>query len=322
MPEPRAHQAHDARPAATAQGAPRADTAGRAALFVVAASAAFATSGPLARLARPVHPISIAFGRVALAALLLCALDARGIARGLAGLSGRRRAGIFGAGVLLAAHFALFLWGLDRTSLPAAVSLVSLEPLSVVLCSWLIFGIRPTRLEQVGVFLATAGAVLIAEGAGTGEHRLDGDLLVVGAVVLYGFYVAAARGLRDALPARSSAALVYLSAALALAAALPLTPGALDGLSPPPTRAALAITALALIPTVLGHTAVQAAARWMSPSIVALVSPGETLGGIAIGAALLGAVPTSTEIAGAAIILGGSTVAVLGARRPPPPSPS
>jgi drug/metabolite transporter (DMT)-like permease len=224
---------------------------------------------------------------------------------------------VLGAGVLLAVHFALFLWGLDRTSLPAAVSLVSLEPLGVVLCSWFLFGIRPTRAEQIGVLVATAGAVLIAQGAGTGEHRLTGDLLVLGAVVLYGFYVAAARGFRDALPARSYAALVYAGATIALAAALPLTPGALDGLSPPPVRAALAVAALALIPTVLGHTAVQAAARWMSPSTVALVCPGETLGGIAIGAAMLGAVPTPTEIVGASIILGGSTIAILGSRGRP-----
>lgn len=308
-------------PAATTARPPHTVTAGRAALFVVVAGAAFSTSSPLARLARPVHPLSIAFGRVALAAIVLCAIDLGGVARGLAGLSARQRAGVLGAGVLLAVHFTLFLWGLDQTSLPAAVSLVSLEPLSVVLCSWAFFRIRPTRLEQIGVLLATAGAVLIAQGAGTGEHRLQGDLLVVGAVALYGFYVAAARGLRDALPARSYAALVYAGAALALAAALPLTPGALDGLSPPPLRAVLAVVALALIPTVLGHTAVQAAARWMSPSVVALVSPGETLGGIAIGLALLGAVPTSTEIAGAAIILAGSTAAILGARRPPPPPP-
>jgi drug/metabolite transporter (DMT)-like permease len=292
-------------------------TPSRAALFVVLAGAAFSTSGPLARLARPVHPISIAFGRVALAALVLWALDLRGVACALAALSPRRRAGVFGAGVLLAVHFALFLWGLDRTSLPAAVSLVSLEPLSVVLCSWLLFGIRPTRAEQIGVLVATAGAILIAQGAGTGEHSLAGDLLVLGAVVLYGFYVAAAREFRDALPARSYAALVYAGAAIALTAALPLTPGALDGLSPPPVRAGLAVAALALIPTVLGHTAVQAAARWMSPSIVALVSPGETLGGIALGAAWFGTLPTLTEIVGASIIVGGSTIALLGSRRRP-----
>ncbi|WP_437576504.1 DMT family transporter [Sorangium sp. So ce887] len=291
-------------------------TARSAALFVVLASLAFASSGPLARYARPVHPLFIAFGRVALAAVALSLLDLRGIARSAAGLSLRQRAAVLTAGLLLAVHFALFLWGLDRTSLAAALSLISLEPLAVVLCAWAFFRVRPTRSEQAGVLLATAGAIVIASASGAGDHRLSGDLMVVGATVLYGLYVSFARALRDALPARSYAALVYASAAVFLAAALPAAPGALEGVAPPPAHAAVAIVALALVPTLVGHTAVQAAARRMSPSIVALVSPGETLGGIVIGALWLDALPTAAEIAGAGIILAGATVAIFGSSSP------
>ncbi|WP_438006295.1 DMT family transporter [Sorangium sp. So ce321] len=288
-------------------------TARGAAFFVVLASLAFAASGPLARYARPVHPLFIAFGRVALAAAALSLVDLRSLARSVAALSLRQRAAVLGAGLLLAVHFALFLWGLDRTSLASALSLISLEPLAVVLCAWVFFRVRPTRAEQAGVLLATAGAVIIARGAGAGDHRLSGDLMVVGATLLYGLYVSFARALRDALPARSYAALVYTSAALFLAAALPAAPGALEGVAPPPAHAVVAIVALALVPTLIGHTAVQAAARRMSPAIVALVSPGETLGGIVIGALWLDAIPTAVEIAGAAVILVGATVAILGA---------
>ncbi len=300
----------------TAASASRPARARDAVLFVALASAAFATSSPLARWGRPAHPLVLAFGRVALAGLLLFALDAGGVLASLRALAPRQRWSVVGAGALLAAHFALFLWGLDRTSLPAAVSLVSLEPLSVVLCAWAFFDLRPTRLERAGVLAATAGAVLVASGAGSGEHRLLGDLLVVGAVVLYGFYVSAARALRDALPARRYAALVYLAAAITLLPALLAVP-ATEGnvIWPVPAHAAAAIVALALVPTVLGHTAVQTAARRLSPSVVALVSPGETLGGIVIGAVALAAVPTTTEIAGALVVLAGSTMAIAGARR-------
>ena len=296
--------------AASAPGQPV--TPRGAALFVLLASAAFSLSGPLARYARPVHPLFIAFGRVAIAALILSLLDVRGLARSVSRLSVRQGAAVLGAGFLLAAHFALFLWGLDRTSLPAALSLVSLDPLCVVFTAWLLFGVRPRRSEQIGVLLATAGGALVANGAGSGEHRLGGDLMVVGSVILFGFYFALARGLRDALPTLSYAAAVYGSAALFLAAALLAVPGALDGVAPPPVHASLAIVALALIPTILGHTAIQAAARRMSPTIVALVSPGETLGGIVIGALWLGAIPTTTELTGAVVILGGAVIAILG----------
>ena len=86
-----------------------------------------------------------------------------------------------------------------------------------------------------------------------------------------------------------------------------------------PAHAAVAILGLAFIPTVIGHTAVQTAARSLSPATVALVSPGETLGGQAIGAWLLHALPTRLETIGAVIIVAGAGLAIAGARKPEVP---
>ncbi len=292
----------------------------RAAAFVLVAGIAFATSSPLARLARPAHPVGVALGRVAIAALVLFLLDARGAIRALASAPRSARLAVIGSGALLGAHFACFLLGLDATSLPAAIALVSLEPLSVVLVAWIAFGDRPRRGESLGVLVATAGAIVVAGGAGSGEHRLVGDLLVVAAVVLYGGYVAAARAVRDAIPARASAAAVYMVAAIVLVPILLVAP-AREGsvIWPVPAHAAVAIVALALVPTLIGHTGVQTAARTLSPSTVALVSPGETVFGIAISALFLGAWPTASEWAGAALVVVGATLAiVLGPRVPAP----
>src|SRR3954470_20101270 len=143
-----------------------------AALFVIFASAAFSVASPLARHARPTHPLFVAFGRLAVAAIILLALDARAIPGAVRGLTARQRGTVFLAGALLAAHFACFLWGLDPTSLPAAVSLISLEPLAVVVCAWALLGVAPSRAQQLGVALATLGAIVVAQGAGEGEHRL------------------------------------------------------------------------------------------------------------------------------------------------------
>jgi drug/metabolite transporter (DMT)-like permease len=282
---------------------------------VIFAGAAFSTASPLARWARPVDPFVIAFGRLAIAAVVLSALENRAMLAALRGLGTKQRATVLAAGALLGAHFACFLWGLDHTSLPAAVSLVSLEPLSVVVCAWALLGVSPSRYEQLGVALATAGAVVVASGAGIGEHRLAGDLGVIAAVVLFGLYLAVARALKDALPARSYAALVYTSASLVLAALLVAVPAAFEAPAwPLPTRGLVAILVLGLVPTVLGHTAVQTASRTLPPAIVALASPGETLGSIAIGAVMLGAVPTANELVGAAIILAGSALAIIAPR--------
>jgi drug/metabolite transporter (DMT)-like permease len=288
-----------------------------AALFVLFASAAFATASPLARWARPTHPLLLAFGRLAVAAVVLGAADLGALPAAVRGLDAKQRWTVLGAGAILAAHFACFLWGLDHTSLPAAVSLVSLEPLGVVVCAWAILGVSPSRAERIGVGLATLGAVVVAQGVGSGDHRLAGDLAVLAAVALFGLYLTVARALKDALPARSYAALVYASASVVLALTLALTPSAFASPSwPLAPRAIVAILALGVIPTVLGHTAVQTASRTLPPAIVALVSPGETVGSIAIGAALLATMPSGVELAGAAIILMGAVVAIATPRGP------
>lgn len=286
-------------------------------MFVALASAAFAVSSPIARVARPAHALFVAFGRVALAAIVLFAIDPVGVWKHWKEISNATRLRIATCGALLGAHFALFQLGLDKTSLPAAVSLVSLEPVGVVLAAYLFFRESPTRREQVGVFLATLGAGVIAFAAGTGEHKLDGDLIVLASVALYGFYVAAARSIRNALPARHAGSMIYAVAAMVIFVALPFA-GALTNVPTLPLRSFIAISAIALIPTVIGHTSVQAASRILPPAIVSLVSPGETLGGLIIAAAFLNEVPKGQEVIGAAMILTGVLVAIFGPVSPAP----
>jgi len=281
--------------------------------LVVIASLAFATSGPLGKLSSGIPAIAVASLRTGLAAIVLALVDLRGLARALRALTRRQRVGVVVAGALLAAHFAFFLAGLVATSLAAAVALVSLEPLAVVLAAFLAFRLRPTRLELAGLVVATLGAIVVASAAGAGEHRIFGDLLVLVAVVLFGAYVAAARGLRDAMPATPYAAAVYGTASIVL---LPFAVPLMVTSDAPSMRASAAVLGLALVPTLIGHTIVQRAARTAPPALVALVCPGETLGAILIGAVAMGTPPTTREACGAAIVLLGAILAIGGQRRP------
>jgi drug/metabolite transporter (DMT)-like permease len=289
-------------------------TRGGTVLLIAVASLAFATSGPLGKISATFPAFAVAALRTGIAAVVLALVDRRGFVSALRGLSRRQRAGVVVAGALLGGHLAFFLAGLATTSLAAAVSLVSLEPLAVVLAAFVAFRLKPTRLELIGLLVATAGAIVVASAAGAGEHRLTGDLVVLLAVVLFGAYVASARGLRDALPATPYAAAVYGTSALVL---LPLAlPIAIVHGELPSFRASSAILGLALIPTLIGHTIVQRAARDAPPALVALVCPGETLGAIAIGAFAMGTPPSPREGIGAAIVLAGATIAILGQRPP------
>jgi drug/metabolite transporter (DMT)-like permease len=288
----------------------------RAVLIVVGASTAFAMSSPIARLASPAHPLLIAAGRLVVASLILGLADAPGLIRSWKRLSRRQLGVTLFAGLLLAAHFALFQWGLVTTSLPAAVSLVSLEPLAVIVVASVVFGIFPRRAEQIGILTATVGAVVLGSQADKGEHRVLGDLCIVGSVVIYGGYVACARGLRDALPARHYTPIVYGAAAIVTMAALPFVhdtgDATLHGLA---MKSWGYIVLLGLIPTAVGHTLVQLGARTLSPSVIALVSPGETLGSLLLLALAFGAHLSGIEAIGALAILAGAGVTLFAQRR-------
>ncbi len=259
-------------------------------------------------MARDLSFAPIAAGRCGVAAVVLLAVAPLTTWRAARALDARRRGALVLAGLLLAAHFAFFLGGLLATSLAAASALVSLEPLAVVVAAWVAFRETPTRMQQVGLGIAMVGAAVVARSAGQGEHRLAGDALVLVAVVLFGAYVAMARGLRSAMPMTSYAACVYLVATLAL---VPVAMLGRARVSSAPAIAWLAVVGLGLMPTLIGHTLLQRAARHVPASIVALASPGETVGAILLGAAL-GMAPTPTEWAGAAIVVIGAAVAARG----------
>ena len=114
---------------------------------------------------------------------------------------------------------------------------------------------------------------------------------------------------RDALPPLPYAAAVYAVSTLFLLP-LALYLGLHAGMPRP--QSSLAILGLALIPTLIGHTLVQRVARRAPPVLVALVSPGETVGSLAIGALLLHTAPTPREGIGCALVLAGATLAVTG----------
>lgn len=241
--------------------------------------------------------------------MVLALVMPRVFVRSIGALDARQRRVVVAAGALLAGHFTLWFAGLARTSLSAAVALISLEPLAVVGAAFVWHGLRPSRRELGGLVLAVFGAAVVASGAGVGEHHLVGDLLVFGCVLLYGVYVAAARRLREAMPAIPYVASVYGSAALLLA------PFAIVLSAPTLSRqSSLALAGLVLLPTLVGHTLMNVAARRASPVIAALVCPGETLGALAIGSFAMGTPPTMREALGALVVLFGATVATL----PPP----
>ncbi|MFN2384121.1 MAG: DMT family transporter [Gemmatimonadota bacterium] len=248
-------------------------------------------------------PLAIAFLRMALAAAGLLAIA--GVTRTRFWRAWRGTAWWTGAAaaLLLAIHLALWIASLAYTTVAASVVLVCTQPVFVALLGWIALRERPARAAWVGMGLALAGTMVIAGGDVALDRRaLFGDMLaLLAALVISGYYVLGRhlRATTDLLPyvvVVFSLAAAWLGLAVA-AAGVPI--GGYDAT----TWAALA--GLAIVPTIIGHSAMNFALRYLRAYEVNVAILGEPVGATLWAALLLAELPGPATVVGGTLILGG-----------------
>ncbi|MEX2583593.1 MAG: DMT family transporter [Gemmatimonadota bacterium] len=217
------------------------------------------------------------------------------------------------AGLLLAGHFTAWIASVQLTSVAASVALVSTQPVWVALIAIAVLREYPTPRQWIGISLAVVGAAVIGAGdLGAGSDPLLGDMLaLLGAVLVAGYYVIG-RKLRGSIGIWPYVTIVYGFAAVFLLLALLATDPA--SVAPHPARDWLVFLALALGPTMIGHTGQNWALRYLPAYAVNLTLLGEPVGATLIAWVLpqIAEVPPVEAVIGGALILGGIT---LGLRR-------
>jgi drug/metabolite transporter (DMT)-like permease len=150
-------------------------------------------------------------------------------------------------------------------------------------------------------------AILVGFAPALSGRALLGDLLAIGSAIAFAVYSVVGRAQRERFSLFDYAAGVYGWGALWL---LPLAawqaPGSQYGMAP-----ALAIAGLGVGPLGTGHTLYNAALRRVPATYVNLIATLEVVGGVVLGAWLLGEAPTASSLAGAAIVLAGILLVVL-----------
>lgn len=248
-------------------------------------------------------PLSIAFWRMALATAVLGAVCAGARVRFWRAWRGVDWWTGTAAALLLALHFGCWIASLEYTSVAASVVLVSTQPVFVAVLGRAFLRERPSGRAWLGIGLAVAGTAVIA-GADLALDRraLFGDVLaLLGALWISGYYVLAKvlRASKDLVP---YVTVVYgLTAAWLFVAAL-ASGSALAGWGPG-TWAALA--GLALGPTILGHSSMNYALRYLPAFQVNVAILGEPVGAALWAALLLAERPGAGTWAGGALVLGG-----------------
>jgi drug/metabolite transporter (DMT)-like permease len=267
-----------------------------------------------------VSSLTIAAGRLVFATLALAPFVLVRHRAALARLTARELRLAALAGLFLAAHFALWIASLERTTVASSVVLVTTTPLWVGLLSPLVLREPLTRRLAIGMALALAGGVIVGLGGADGTRAatagagrggaLLGDLMALSGAWMMAGYLMVGRRLRTGLTLVPYVFVVYGMAAVLLTVAMAATGRSLFGLAP---VTYLWLVLLALVPQLLGHSSFNWALRYLPASFVAIALLGEPVGSGALAYGLLHEVPTPLELGGAALILSGIAVAALGA---------
>ncbi|HEY9700650.1 MAG TPA: DMT family transporter [Trichocoleus sp.] len=255
---------------------------------------------------------------LAAARLTLAALALIPAWRGFSVVTLRSSAALFSiaAGLFLAVHFATWITSLSYTSIAASATLVTTNPVWVALLSWLWFGEKPRLLTVVGILITLVGGLLVAIGgagtANTASNPLLGDFLaLVGSWAVSLYFLLGREAQRRGLTISHHITLTYTTAALLLLP-LPLLFGTAYTGYPIPVYGYIFL--MALFPQLIGHTSLNWAVRWVSPTLVTLAILAEPVGSSFLGAIVFQENPGGMVIAGAIVILGGVAVAALGTR--------
>ena len=247
--------------------------------------------------------VSIAFWRMALATAALVAFCGAARIRFWRAWRGVDWWTGAAAALLLALHFACWISALEYTSVAASGVLVSMQPVFVAVLGRAFLRERPSGFAWAGIALAVAGTGVIAGADFALDRRaLFGDLLaLLGAFWISGYYVLARflRATKDLVP---YVTVIYGATAGWLLVGALASGSALSGWSGG-TWAALA--GLAIGPTILGHSAMNYALRYMPAFQVNVAVLGEPIGAALWAALLLAERPPAATGIGGALILAG-----------------
>jgi drug/metabolite transporter (DMT)-like permease len=247
--------------------------------------------------------LAIAFYRMLFTALLLLPFTLTGSRGEFRTIGGRDLSLALLSGVFLALHFAVWNISLRYTSVASSTVLVTMQPLFVVGLGVVLFREKLSLQAIAGAAVTLVGSIII--GAGDfqlGGLALRGDLLAFSGALFFAVYVLIGRSLRARLSVLPYVTLVYGAASLVLlllmaVARTPLYPyHALDW---------LLFLALAVIPTILGHTVFNWALRYVKAAVVSVSVLGEPVGATILAILVLGEKPGLAQLAGGLVIISG-----------------
>ena len=203
--------------------------------------------------------------------------------------------------LFLALHFGLWITSLSYTTIASSVILVTSHPAFVAVFSYFLWKERLNKLNILGIAAALAGVAVINYGDfALSSRAVLGDLMALAASFAMGAYLIIGRQMRKRIDSLGYLTLIYTGAGLMLLLVLLFTGERLSGYS---ATTYLMFLLLALVPQLIGHSALNLAVRTLPVTLVSIAILGEPIGATLLGALILREMPKVNEIAGGLLIL-------------------
>lgn len=225
-------------------------------------------------------------------------------------------------GFALALHFASFFESLEWTSVAASVTLITMQPVFVVVGASLLLDERVNSRLIGGMILALTGAFgmsvgpividpLLSDGdviralatSFTGDTaQLYGNVIALAGAILGAIYVLAGRTLRQRTSLFVYTFIVYGMATVGLGVLVVSAGASFGGY---PVIEWVLFLAMALIPGLLGHTVINWALKYVKSSVVSVSFLGEPVGSTFLALVLLDEAPEGVTVLAAIVVLAG-----------------
>ncbi len=252
------------------------------------------------------HPFVIVFWRTLYGAIFMASigLGRRDFRRFNSSVVRQNWHWLVAIGITLSLHFCTWFQSLFMTTVAASVVLVDSSPIFTAILSTIFLGEALRRRSWAGIVIALIGAVFLAWGdfGGSGLVALSGDLLALAGAVFLALYFIGGRRIAKEMPITVYTTVIYMIAAITtLAICLPLN---LNVLVFEPTEV-LIFLALAIFPTVLGHSVNNYLLTKIPAYVVSSAVLGEPIGAAFLAALIFVQIPGLTTIIGFVVILFG-----------------
>ncbi|MFF2657853.1 DMT family transporter [Kitasatospora sp. NPDC058032] len=216
------------------------------------------------------------------------------------------------AGVLLAAHFALWMPSLRMTSVASATALVTTTPLWTIVLMRLL-GVRAPRMVWLGTAVAFAGVlVLTGVDLSLSPRALAGDALALAAGLAAAGYLLLGAEVRRTVSTTAYTLVCYAATAVVLLAVCLVAGTPLSGW---PAGAWWQIVLLMVTAQLLGHSLSNRVVRTLGPSVTSTAILLETPGAALIAALWLGQWPPAAAYPAVLLILAGLVLVARADRR-------